>query len=312
MASTTHTRFANEVDQELAEFLKVLESAESIEKYRLKPRDAQPLYDAIQEIARRGQFDGAIELLRAPTKLINAMAIPGFNKIIVSDGLLKLYDSQHLHLPPTPEMKWVLAHEIGHLKQGLDKILTARYTPLLALPAAAVGAMALYDKAQARAAKKKTEATPENLAQEIREITASYERRIGAQHGSDSDGKESIDAQWKKTLLRSADYLAAAALGVAGGLALTRHNMLKLEYDADRFGMMTTGSVDAFVSAINKLYDMRALKTPAASKQATTFTGRLADIVKRECESVLTNCLHAHPSRSQRIQAVQREFGQGM
>lgn len=271
-------------------------------KSRLLERRAAPeLYAVADRFAREIGYSKEIKLAMAPHAMPNALAAPGKNLIVITEGMLKRYNSMPGGDKVAKEIQVILAHELTHLNDAA--LVRMRSVPLLAFPLAAMAAMGLYLHASAKA--------------EVQHA-APGDKEIGAQLPAVADqAREDIahkHADWKcglgHVLVDYGMVLAAGALGLGGGMAASRAISLELEHRANRNAAKL---VDP--QTVLKFFDdtygsmRRAAKEqkmqfyttePSLAEAASAFWKRLTGVAKAiyKQEKMLFwdfNTAHAHP-----------------
>ena len=107
----------------------------------------------IAELAQRAGLDyvphvvvSEIQVGNTVAHTANAMAGSYERGIIINPKMMKLTNSS-LHSRLSPELETVIAHELGHLKDGFLHYWTLQKGGLYAAPVIAMAGLYLYDKA---------------------------------------------------------------------------------------------------------------------------------------------------------------------
>ena len=280
-----------------------LRSPALMEQCRIKPEEGSGLLEAVHSLAKTAGFHAeSVKVYRVPTRFANAFCAPGHNEIFLTDGFIKLFNYHNLRLPPPPELKAIVAHEMGHLQQGYGAISTAQM-PMSFAPAAGLSAAYLYQVA-------KPTDQPANAAISADDIRKAAEHEREEIRKSHPDSPQ--EAQQKQKIVTLGEMVAVGALGVAGCAALTRNRMLALEYGADAFAVHATKDPQAFIRGlqitqqrINADFAVVAKDLTKTIKEATfvervkMFTKALQDILYREI-------YHAHPTPLQRFEKIRQ------
>ncbi|MFO0389270.1 MAG: M48 family metallopeptidase [Alphaproteobacteria bacterium] len=241
-------------------------------------------------------------------KLPNALSIPMGGKsdaIIINREMLQLLGHQENAQTLPAELKFVIGHEMGHLKQGRNYITSIRsYPPLVGL-IGGLAAVYLLDLAVEKAQKKqKKEAVSDKVITQALGETAEEERKkykdllekaadshkvggtVGALH-------DTVNAA-----IKAGEYIAAAAVGGITGLHTTRHLVNNLEYDADRMGAKLCGDPKAGIRFIQKHEShIRSLPRAELIQKSGKYTA--ADVLK-------AYFFHSHPTNAERIKALEK------
>jgi Zn-dependent protease with chaperone function len=250
------------------------------------------LYQAANEIARSlgiqtPTFHLAPQILHSHP-IINGMvnspnaASLSSTAIMLSEPILRLFESMDLSKPISQEFKAVIAHEMHHCANRTSMMMMSR-VPVFALPAAALTGLYLYDRAHAKA-KKENNVTPENMVKHI-ETTTSETRA--------SLPKETEQSSLLNNILYYGKYLAVAVAATGVGLWIARHGARYHEFAADSFAAGAVHNRESMVSALRKIHQA-AGQSISEHHQAGAFKGIIAET------------LHAHPSFAERVTNIRR------
>lgn len=197
------------------------------------------------------------------------------DSVLVSEPLFKLLGSADLSKPISKELKAVLSHEMHHCSMHTG-VLLAKYVPIFALPAIALTATYLYDRAQA---KKTAIPKPEDI-----EKAATDTRK---ELPKDEKGSRFLD-----NLIYYGKYIAIGVAATAAGLLTARYVSRHFEFAADSFGASMTDK-DAMASALGKVVG-ESEKILAGHPQGGLFSKLIGETI------------HAHPSLAERVANIMR------
>lgn len=258
----------------------------ALEAKPIARESAKGLYEALDEIAKKLNIDTPMvhltaekehinPILRSLAKQPNAAALSN-KDILISNPILRLFEATDLNKPLSEELKAVLAHEMHHCAHH-KKIVAARAVPLVALPAAAMTGVYLYDKAHAKA-KKEGNISPENITKHLEGAAQDAHMELPA---------EAAKSPFISRLLTSGKYIAAAAAGLGVGGLTSRIASRQFEYAADSFASKAVSDKEAMVGALRKILESMGRKVSEHPK-GESFT----EVVKELCSS--------HPSFAKR------------
>jgi Zn-dependent protease with chaperone function len=216
----------------------------------------------------------------------NAMAIFG-KDILVTQPLLELLESTDFTKAPTDELKAVLAHEMHHSANIGKTVLLTRGSVLI-MPAAAMLAMYLYDKAHEKSQgtpDKKQIPNPQQLLTDIGTEAEKLEQTLPIE----SDIEQKKKGHPAITL---AKYLAVGTVGLAAGLMVARVSSRHFEFAADRFAA-ECGHGEALVSALEKIHGN--IEQSVAAHPQGNFLRKL-----------IGETIMAHPNLAERIANIRR------
>jgi len=287
----------------------MLDFLRSPEKMRLGRMDktSHPGWIAdLEELSAKAGV-AAPSLYRVPTHRINGTMAA--DALILTDGLLKVAGSSAHDYRPSKEVLMIIAHELGHRKQGLA-LMSSRVLLPMALPMAAIAALHLYDKAQA----KKPNPNNKDLKDAIDEVTDNTIASIRKTHGAanfDDEASRQATVQWKESILRNGRYVLAGALGLTVGLMGSRAISLHLEHDADRMAALLTGDMEGYIGTLKKLHKIGGdmFKQELRDKPCPeTVAEKIQDFVYNQFKDIIGNTIHAHPSIEEREAFLRRAF----
>ncbi|MDE3017112.1 MAG: M48 family metalloprotease [Pseudomonadota bacterium] len=275
-----------------------VQSGRGMSATRMDKRSAPGWYAALEKLSAKAGVN-APALYRVPTHRINGgMA---FDALVLTDGLITLAGSHPHDARPSREVMMVMAHELGHRKQGAAALLMPRLLPW-AMPFAAMTALYLYDQANA----KKNEQTPKELQGSIdraADETVGDIKEAPAPSSFGDGHSHQVNAQWKESALHAGRYLLAGALGFGGGLLGTRHIMRHHEFDADHMAVLLTGDTEGYISFLKKLHTAgeRQFAAEMAKKPRPVHVEeKLKDYIATQWKKLMQNTIDAHPSLDER------------
>ena len=273
--------------------------------YRMNKETAPGWHAAVEELAAKvGVRTPA--LYRVPTPEINMMALPG-DSIIMTDGFLKLSGQTHKSPHPSKETLGVIAHELGHFKQGLGIGLTYRILPFI-MPMASMAALYVYDTT----VKEKKAITLENIGGAVNQTISNFkiQLRLKKPEAGIAEDERAATITWKENLLETGRYILAGAFGFGAGLAGARAGSRHLEFDADRTAVMLTGDKNGYIHFLKKLSGAAhsQLGETLAKMPRTEGHDTIADHIKLLWKEITVDVFHAHPSIKEREAFLNRSF----
>jgi Zn-dependent protease with chaperone function len=213
-------------------------------------------------------------VLEELAKLPSAAALSK-DTVLLSEPMLKLLGSTDLTQPISQELKAVLSHEMHHCSNHTG-ILLAKFVPIFALPAIALTATYLYDRAQA---KKAATPKPEDIERAATETRKELPK--------DEKGSGFLD-----NLIYYGKYVAIGVAATAAGLLTARYVSRHFEFAADSFGAGMTDK-GAMASALEKVLG--------------TTHDLLASHPKGGIFSrIIGETIQAHPSLTERVANILR------
>lgn len=233
------------------------------------------------------------------------MLAPKDGNIFFTKNFLRLGNIS-LHSPPEPWVKAVMAHEMGHIRQGLRDAVLCRQWPKL-LPVGAVTGLWLYEKfladkgeSQQKLSKPEQAASFQAFAdQAIADQEKTEQKALAGDIPAQVASTNAVDSG----TLQLNKYLIAAVLGAGAGLLATRFHVGHREFDADRCAVELTRDPDAVIQIFPK---MRAMMKAARQSLPTEIRkGTWKDML-------LSELTHYHPSDHERIaniKQVAKEMG---
>ncbi|MBV8938237.1 MAG: M48 family metalloprotease [Alphaproteobacteria bacterium] len=242
-----------------------------------------------------------------PTPLVNAAGGPGTGTIFLTEGFLNMLGQKTLETAPDKKLEMVLAHEMSHIKDGAGKMLAGMYLPWMALPVAGAAAVYLYDKMHRHhdagevCQIKLKRALEQTTQEELDGLRDQYE--AGKDAACEKHWKDCEQAlAWQHQLWTGGKYLAGAALGLGGGLMLSRHLARSAEFRADRMAIKIGRDAEAYIEfledatrQLSELWHETNRRAPGGS-----FSQRVQDFVETELKLIKNDTMHAHPHPSER------------
>jgi Zn-dependent protease with chaperone function len=211
--------------------------------------------------------------------LANAGALAK-DTIVVSEPLLKLMGSTDLTQPISQELKAALSHEMHHCANRTG-LFMATQLPVFALPAIALTATYLYDRAHTKKAETKSDKSAPDLIEE-------FAKKVRKELPKDEPKFNFLD-----NVVYYGKYIAIGAAATAAGLAIARYGARHYEFAADRFAANAVGDKNAMVSAIEKIHT--AAQEVIASTPERGIISRILDAT-----------ISAHPSLAERVANIMR------
>jgi len=288
-----------------------LQSPEKMRAGRMT-RDSHPGWmDALEELsAKAGVRPPA--LYHIPTHRINAFM--GYDALIFTDGFLGMAGSHARDLRPSKNVLMVMAHELGHRKQGYGRMIIAPFTLAFAMPLAAMAALHLYDQAQA----KKKNQTKSELAHSVNQATDETIDVMKKTHSAaslDDESSRQAALQWKESLIHTGRYLLAGVLGLSLGLAGSRALVRNLEFDADRMAVTLTKDPEGYIDLLKKMHEAggRQFAEELVKKPRLDHMGeKVQDYLSTQWKKLMGDTLHAHPSMKEREAFIRRSFSENV
>jgi Zn-dependent protease with chaperone function len=154
-----------------------------------------------------------------------------------------------------------------------------KMAPVLAMPAAAMTGLYLYNRAKANA-EKDGDSSKKNLVDHVHKE---------ADKLHDTLPEEAKGSWLMRTINTTAKYMAVAAVGVGVGLLLTRQGSRYHEFAADAFASEASHNKNSIISALEKIYEYCGVN---AAEHDKIFKG-----IKKET-------FGAHPSLAERAAHV--------
>lgn len=236
------------------------------------------------------------------------MLLPGDGNVFLTRGFM---ERGHVspHSTPEPWVKGVLAHEMGHIKQGFSNLFFARQWPLIA-PLAAVTGLWLYEQFAHKEGDEKIKSLSKPEHEKAFETfaddaIAQQEKTEEKARAGDIDAQVASHSAANAASMRMGKYLAATALGLGVGLAATRLHMRQLEFDADKFAVQVTRDPQAVIDVFPNI--QRMFKEAFAELPKNLKTPTWTDRFRNEFT-------HFHPTNKERIANIRRiakEMGLG-
>lgn len=235
-----------------------------------------------------------------PNAMGGPMLLPGDGNVFLTENFLK-YGNISLHSPPEPWVKAVLAHEMGHIKQGLLNMASTRMWPTVGVTAG-VAALWLYEKFFNHHGKEKIEKLGneehKKAFDDFADKTIAEQKRLEEKARSgDIEAQVKVSSGHDSASMAMAKYMAAAALGLGAGLLATRLHMRHLEFDADRFAVLVTRDPKACADIFPKL---RAMFKQAKAELPPGLKGHTWT------ERFMHEFTHYHPGDKERIENIKR------
>lgn len=279
--------------------------------------NAPGIVSCVEELARKGKTMTP-KVLLLPTPIANAAFHPLSGTMWVTEGLLNLFGDKNLHMPPSRELKAVMAHEMGHVKFRYQQ-----FGPMIllvgGLPLAGMGAMYLINKTNEKL-KESKELHPEKpkefwnafsaVTHEMKEQGAWNTYRDFMGHTSPSmakmfgDDPKMKEMSWGEAGAREAQMLAVQAAMLVPALAAARPLSLASEYQSDRFAVALTGNTDDFLSALKKLSG--GMSTTLRQQARTPLERTWSERVVRGFQKILQNTIGAHPEMGERMAVLKK------
>jgi len=150
----------------------------------------------------------------------------GKHAIVLTDGILELYENRDLNGPTDKRLEAVLGHELYHNK-GANTQLAHRLLPPLLMPIIAMAGYHIYRKAKQ---KKEKEEQAKSVETEGNALSAEIKKENPPESHSFFD-----------KVITFAKYLAMGALGFLAGKFIQSKLSMFHEYEADAFGKKLTG-----------------------------------------------------------------------
>ncbi len=243
---------------QLEEFLSELK-AEQVDLSK-----AMGFRDCINKISQKIQL-GDIELHMVDTTLsaakqsfdpiiytfLNAPAAASCakDKIIMNDKIMDLFGAQSLNHALPDELQAVIAHECYHCNHYTEQKL-GQTLPIFALPAITMLGVYLYDKAKEKSEKEYGDnPTKQQISESLNNV---YNEADAHSMSLNKNETMSEPRTFKQNLLTFGKYAAAGALGLAGGVLLSKMVDRHHEFKADAFAAEIVGK-DAMKNALEKL-----------------------------------------------------------
>jgi len=276
--------------------------------------NTKALQEFVVEAAKKLDIREPVKLIRSNSKMPNLLtywqdsvkgAAPQTN-VIVTDGAMGLLNHD--------ELKAMIGHEMSHIKDGRFISHTARTLSIYTLPLAFAAGYYVLDKAY----RKKEHSEDKNLSMmdAIKQVV--IDEKLGLSKPTNSKANDAIGQKTDlyEQCLRWGGTVAAAAVGLAAGLGLTRYMSLAAEFRSDRTGAMLTNP-EAMVSAVKKLMghaEEMANKqsfsggfittSPTIDSALTKLWQRIKGYYQQEMMLLDLEYIHAHPTTAQREAAL--------
>ncbi len=247
--------------------------------------------------------------------------------VTLTQGMLDLANNSTKQVP-SAAIRGVMGHECAHLAYDSQVMCNknAAYIPIFALPAAAVSAVGLFDQACQNAKKKNALHKHTTLAelspfvmQAAQENAALHSQRVDAAETSGNrkcQREETAAEHWS----RFGTYMAAAVLGIGGGLVMARNRTLASEFRADRIGAQFSGDHEAFIGLLDKAQHALNVQEPMTFKaypycahQTTeamfkAFWERIKSYVSAEIYAAKVEVSTIHPPLAERKWAMREHM----
>ncbi|MDX2072769.1 MAG: M48 family metalloprotease [Alphaproteobacteria bacterium] len=273
--------------------------------YRMDKRTAPGWHAALEELSAKAGVSPPA-LYHVPTHRINGgMAL---DALVLTDGLIQHLGCSHRDPHPSKGVMMVMAHELGHCKQGFAMKLGQTWLPWM-LPMASIAALYIYDNT----IKENKELSLENIGAAVNKTTDRLLRQLQLRRPDPEQDEHAhkVDTEWKKSLLNAGRYVLAGALGFGVGLAGARSMARHMEFDADRMAVKLMGSKQEYIDFLKKAQSSSSKQLGAEISQKprpTEVTEKIQDFVSEKWKDLMAETVHAHPSMAEREAALNRTF----
>lgn len=252
-------------------------------------KDAAPsFFQAVEEIAARLKIPAPDFFLTGGSisghpNFMNMHYSPGAfsiskKTVLISPSLLEALGNSDLSKPISDELRAVIAHEMHHCA-NFTSLSLMKFAPVLALPAAAMTGLYLYNNAKANAAKE-GDTSKEKLVEHVHKEADKLHDTL----------PEEAKASWlMRAMNTTAKYMAVAAVGVGVGLLLTRQGARYHEFAADAFASEASHNRNSIIRALEKIFEYAGINVAEHDKM---FKG------------VMNETFGAHPSLAERAAHV--------
>ena len=190
---------------------------------KLDRQQAPYLHLTVDELSKKAGISSPdIYLVDSIKGKGNISKIGGFaigkNSVVISRGMLKVYDNEDLQKPTDPKLSAVIGHELYHNK-GFNAQILGRTLPVLIMPIIATIACYFLNKTASQTNNPKTHNLDKNVSQ--------------FKHSLGSDGTEI--QPWFEKAITWGKYLASAIMGFVVGKTIFSQVSKHHEYKADAF-----------------------------------------------------------------------------
>ena len=210
--------------------------------------------------------------------VINAAAA-GSDQVLLTRGILESFGITNLNAPLNKRLQAVIGHELSHCKNFRFETF-AKLAPPLLIPLATTLGLFFYKKVKEHNSKKDKHDT---LNAEADYTEAQIKKEDG-----------SIEP-WQKKVIVTAQYMAAAALGLGAGILMTRSLSNHFENRADSFSKKIMGDGRSLAEGLAIIY----LDTSKLLQEKG-----FGDMPK--WKRVLASVLQSHPNTQKRMDSLLR------
>ena len=282
-----------------------LKSSSKMRACRMDRHKAPGWYAALEELSAKAGVSTPA-LYHVPTNRINGGM--GLDALILTDGLINMAGSSPSSAHPSKQIKMVMAHELGHRRQGLSTKVGQMLLPWM-LPMASMAALYIYD----HTIKENKDLSLKNIGEAVNKTTDDLLRQLHLRKPTPEDDKKdhAVDTAWKESLLNAGRYVLAGALGFGVGLAGTRAISRHMEFDADRMAVKLMDDKQGYIDFLKKIHQAggKQMRAELSNKpRPLEITEKIKDFLSTEWKKLMVNTIHAHPSMAEREAFLHREF----
>lgn len=234
----------------------------------------------------------------------NAMGVPNERGIIINPKMMKATNAS-LNSRLTPELEAVVAHELGHLKDGFLHMWTLQRGALYATPIVAMAGLYLYDKAHEKTPHLENQSKDEHFKVLEQNLHKAADEEIEKIKNEKKEGWQ-LDPKWQEGIMNAGRYSMAAAIGLVASLGITRCGMNAAEFRSDRMMVKLTQNPEPFKKIMTQMEDegnqflkYYEQRINQLKKEGFTMT------FKNKIQNLyLTEIVGAHPSNVDRFKAI--------
>ena len=284
---------------------------------RLTTREAPGLIGCIQDIATKAACSAPPVYLN-DVKAINAAIYPAGQSMLIFRGALDATGST-LHGKPSEQLEAIIAHEMGHWKNGFR-----HFGPMLGLLAGggviASGSVYLYDRVKKKQQDDAKQGRKVDMQQAFDEVAGDMKKESFMQNFRDYYsyyqtpvfslvGKTNMQPDnWHDYLERQVRAVGANALALGATLPLCRPFALRNEYEADEFAVRVTGKPEVYIDMMEGIHR----KAREAARQTAKDLGNkeagesVIGSLGKWLENVMHETIMAHHSWQDRVAAIKK------